>query len=446
MDDALHTTEPSFLIDEHRLEQLCISVATQNNGLARKLRQTERLSPSELMDLYYAQKGRCALTGVPLEYHDSMKHCKRMQLDHIIEKRAREAEKRVIAGESGYQFGKAACITNVQWVCRFANMVKEYVRSSGLEYASLISAMSNQCKDGFPIRRNATFLGHAGRRAFRENVIRDAIEKDASVSPRHVVELLLGTIGEAEYQVVLRNMKELGWKTRRDSSYFELQKEAISAVIASHGNIWLKQSDFVDAVNAKFAAIRLPVIKSKAHIIDLAARCEIFIHTQTTKKHGRRACPGDGSALLSLLRQEGQKGMSRAACVDWLKSRNVAESTCADFIDQMMTIGCIYKSPDGENLVASLTRKEAAEKIGVSKNRLKKWGTMDWAGGVSGPAYYKASPKGQTYYRHEDIEDFMSEREPHHLDLSQCGQRIACVEGGKLGGRPTSQLSQNATA
>lgn len=446
MDDTLHASEPAFLIDEHRLEKLCVSIARQNNELARKLGQVERLSPSELMDLYYAQKGRCALSGLPLEFHDSMKHYRRIQLDHIIEKRAREAEKRVAAGESGYQFGKVACITNVQWVCRFANMIKEYVRSSGADYTCCVNGLSEQCKAGFPLRNNAAFLGNSGKRAFREDLIRRSLADNPNVSAPYVVELLAGTIGESSYQTVVRHMRELGWQAKTDRSRLELQREAIHAAVAKHGCVWASYRDFAQSVNAEFTARGLPAIKATHHVVSMAAKAGITIKTERTSTKGRRACPGDGSAFLKLLKLAGPKGMNRDACVDWLKSRHVADSACGEFLDQMMSLGCVYESSDGTHLIAALTRKEAAEKIGVSKNRLKKWGRMDWAGGISGPAYAKASSKGRTYYRHEDVQEFISEREPHHLDLSRCGQRIACVEGGKLGGRPTSQLLQNATA
>jgi hypothetical protein len=146
-----------------------------------------------------------------------------------------------------------------------------------------------------------------------------------------------------------------------------------------------------------------------------------------------------------MIKPSGSVGVPNEHCLEWLRERLVDDVFCDEFIEQLISAGSVYRSADNKRIIAALTREEAAQKIGVSKTRLKKWGRMDWAGGVSGPPYIKASSKGRTYYKHDDVDNFIAHREPHSLDLSRCGQRELCVEGGKLGGRPKSKIVQNAT-
>jgi hypothetical protein len=443
--DVRHSDADSFLIDEERLEKLCVSVARQNNELARRVGQDERIRPSELMDLYYAQRGRCAISGVPLEYHEGMKHHRRIQLDHIVEKRARAAIDGVINGRSPYQFGKIACITNVQWVCRFANMIKEYVRSAGVDYEQCLSAMLAQSRERFPIRSAAVFLGSSGAREFREQQIKKILADNPHVSAAAVCNALAGTTGEAHEATIRREMTELGWRSTRTGVHFNLQKECIMRVVSQHGTAWATRKSFAIAVNNEFALHGLPVISTNYLIDHLAIKCGVAIETKFHRKvRKRRACPGDGRAFVEMLKKNGKDGMMLSACNDWIVDRGIDETDVTQFIDGLIAIGCVYRSSDNNSLIAALTRQEAAKMIGVSKNRLKKWGRMDWAGGLSGPAYIKASSKGRTYYTHEDVDNFIAEREPHWLDLSQSGQRRGCVEGGKLGGRPSGKMLQNA--
>jgi hypothetical protein len=371
---------------------------------------------------------------MPLEYHESLKHYRRVQLDHIVEKRARAAEKALLSGQTATQYGKVACISNVQWVCRFANMIKEYVRSAGFSYKDCIEAMYRQCEADFPLRKSATNLGLKGQRSFRLKVISRTLENNPFATPTEIVEALSGTVGEASYQSVHRLMKEMGWRSKRDHAHFEAQRNAINAVVLESGHEWERRQDFADAVNGAFERTGLPQV-SVTRISELVSRCGIQIKLKKRRKH-RKPCPGDHVAFLQMLKTHGHVGLDLQSCRQWASDRGFSSEDAEAVFANLTDCGAVYVSSNESSLIASLTRQEAAAQIGVSKNRLKKWGRMDWSGGISGPAYFKASAKGITYYRHEDVESFVRSRGSNELDLSRAGQRECCVHGGKRGGRP----------
>lgn len=426
--------QPAFVIDEERLAKLCDSVARNNNELARSVGQPERLTGSELMDLYYAQGGRCALTGCPLEYHESLKHYRRIQLDHIVERKARCVVANAIAGDGPTEYGKIACISNVQWVCRFANWMKEYIRCAGLDYAETVRAMAQHADDGFLLRSNAAYLGAKGKREFREKAVREMLAANKYVTAVEVLNSLRGTPGESCYQRVIMTMKQCGWDSSHEIAYMDQRRAVIASVIAEHGLSWNTVKDLAKVVNAGFVDAGMKPLTSFDWIKNESMALNAGVTFARTRKR-RNCCQGDKRAFHEWLRESGETGRSIEECVNFFESRAIKPDAASEALDLIIQSGAVYEASDGGRLVAALTRDEAAATIGVSPNRLKKWGTCNWDA-LSGPAFTKASDKGKTYYRHEDIRAFTESRNRHALDLSVAGRREACVAGGSLGGRP----------
>lgn len=425
--------EPAFIIDEERLAKVCESVARNNNELARSVGQPERLTASELMDLYYAQGGRCALTGCPLEYHESLKHYRRIQLDHIVERKARRVVANAIAGNSPTEYGKIACISNVQWVCRFANWIKEYIRSAGLDYADTVRAMAQHADEGFLLRSGAAHLGAKGKREFREKVVREMLGANRYVTAVEVLNALRGTPGESCYQRVIMTMKQCGWDSSHEIAYMDQRRAVIASVIAKHGVSWSTVKDLAKVVNAGFVDAGMKPLTSCDWIKNEAMAINAGVTFARTRK--RNLCQGDKRAFVEWLRKSGEAGHSVEECVDFFESRGIKQDAISEAIASVVHSGAVYEASDEGRLIAALTRDEAAATIGVSPNRLKKWGTRNWDA-LSGPAFTKASDRGRTYYRHEDIRAFSESRNRHALDLSVAGRRESCVAGGSLGGRP----------
>lgn len=426
-----------YLIDYERLCKLCQVIAHHNNDMARILGQKERLSPTELIDLYYAQRGRCALTGCPLEWHESMKHGRRLELDHIVEQKAKKVVANAVSGSGPTEYGKIACITNVQWVCRFANRLKEYVRCADLPFKETICDMAEQLSQGCPLRSHADYLGAKGRREFRENFLKETTAKRPGVSAAELCGLLVGTKGEASYSTVLKDMKRLELlNSRKDSSRSQLRRSVVSEVIELHGTIFQSKQHFVDIANSLAGpGGECSPTQWTNHANQIGAVLT-FLKSSRASPVRSEVCAGDRQACLSALREVADEGMTEESLRHELVARGAPSHLVDAIISQVCDLGAVY-SHEGK-LFAALTRAETADRLGVSRNRPKKWGRSDWPDQFAGPPFIKKSTKGLTYYKRHEVDEFASRRGSHPLDFSVQGHRDGCVIGGSLGGRPAT--------
>jgi len=157
----------------------------------------------------------------------------------------------------------------------------------------------------------------------------------------------------------------------------------------------------------------------------------------------RSPCSQDRAAVLFVAREAGPQGIARHEIIDAVVSTNKPEQIVLAAIDELIEAGRLQQAVSGnEALVYAADSKEAAEIIGVSVTRLKKWATRNWDGCEKKPEFFKASdkPKGHRFYALDKLHKFVESRTPHRLDLSVAGKRESCVTGGSLGGRPKQRL------
>lgn len=427
--------EPIYLITEEQIARIARARAAHNNSYAKLIGQSSALKPSELIDLYYRMKGRCAISGFPLEYHERIMHPRSIELDHIVECRRRQQLSAAISGGTS-DAGMIAHIDNVQWVCRFANIMKQQAVNQGVGLVEVCRAIAVQGEAGYPLRSDAAFLGFKGRSEYRKQVILDCINNNPVCPLSLVMDKLAGTPGEASHAVVRQHMRELGWTDSRPT-YIHIRNQAISSVIAAHGHVWVNQRDFQQAVKAELASRGVqknPAVcwlKKKAREMGIS-----LVFGASDRQQARSVCAGDKARLLSILKPMGRQGAQRCDLVALMVSNNMADTIAQITIDRLVEFGAIYiRQADGA-VVASLTREQAASRIGVSVNRLKKWAASAWDGKDAGPPFMKCSSKSLTFYKHEDVDEFVANRGSHPFDLSVAGERSACVEGGRMGGRP----------
>ena len=161
---------PLFLISDADVDRMCSGRARYNNGIANQCGQPERVTASELRDLYYNAGGRCAYCTDAMEYH-------KIELDHIVEARRRAVLSARISGEK-VDFGAIADISNLQWVCKKCNSLKELCRRNGINLTEYVARVADQAANGFPIRANAKHLGARGHAAYRREFILKMIAED----------------------------------------------------------------------------------------------------------------------------------------------------------------------------------------------------------------------------------------------------------------------------
>ena len=418
---------------------VCQSRASDCNRQAAARGEDSRVAASELFDLFVRQQGKCAITGLTMEYKKGQIAGPLVpQLDHILEVRRshggralflmRKSEEPSDAGEKG----KAADIENLQWVCKFANGVKERFRQAGLPLEQTCLRIAENAKAGFPIRSKCHNLGLRGAQKFRKDFIQKQLSDFPGISAMQIHENLVGTDGEACYSVILKTMTELGWKASEIRNWKERRIQVLKE-LSTDGVIRFESfRDFLEMANKASGHHRgfsHSCWRQDAHSVGI-------VFARALRRSVSTVSNGDLAACVSHLRDAGDRGDTKQGLCEWCESREIPDKLVANLLEQLISFGAVYEYQ--ERYYAALTRTEAAHLIGVSPNRLKKWGRSDWGNLLAGPPFIKKTKKGKTYYRRHDVAEFIQSRGKHPLDFSVAGQRTSCVDGGRLGGRPSA--------
>lgn len=423
------------LLTEDVLLKVCKSRARQLNQLAAARGQSKRTSASELMDMYYQQAGRCDDIGVILEYHSSKHTPFSMEIDHIKEINRHKSLKQ--ANEQfAQESGECADIENLRWVCRFANQFKEACRSAGINRNEIVKKMAEIITSGISLRATCKHLGAKGRKQFRGEFIKQCVAQNTGISAAEVCRRLQGTIGEACENVVRCHMKELGFLQHSSSKTWpELRRQVLLKLHSECGLCFDSVESFLEIANQRlqhWKGYTVHVWRNDAKLIGLRISFKGAAEGYRTRARST-VCNGDMCVCLHILKRVGDCGIEQDALLRQCRERGIPDHLAEDTLNQVLESFAAYEH---QGLIfAALTRAEAAKRIGVSRNRLKKWGRSDWHDQFAGPGFCKTSKKGLTYYRRHDVDEFISNRGTHHLDLSSCGQRPGCVTGGAIGGQ-----------
>jgi hypothetical protein len=423
--------KPCFAISDEAITRIASTRARQCNSMASELGQKERLKASCLIDMYHQCGGVCNYCTTTLTEDN-------IQLDHIIETRYRAARRAMLSGSS-IEAGKIACLDNVQWLCALCNELKERFRARGVDLVEWANAVKGQADLAFPVRRNCVHLGTTGAREFREKAITEEVKANPHVTAKRMCELLEGTPGEASYACVMQCMKERGWQPERRGEVAKNRRIAIVKQMFDSGRTeWESESVLCDALNDEYG---IDDAFSKACWRSSMYSAGVSFSVNTSRHYARkeraRMCAGDKQACLLVISQHGDVGAISSQIENDCVSRGVPKHLIADVLNVLKAEFRVYESQDGGRLFASLTRKEAASRIGLKANRLKKFASKAFAHKNMGPPFMKVSEKADTFYRRDDVEHFARNREKTAFDL--CGAD-GTHAGGKLGGRPKQRL------
>ena len=437
---ACNTAE--FGINEQDIERICGTRARQNNNNARLCGESDSLKASDLLDLYYKQAGKCCTCACVLTVQS-------IQLDHIVEVNGRAKLAAFIAGRP-HAFGPTAAIENVQWICRTCNCVKETCRRNGIDLTQYMKAVAAQASEGFPIRKSVVVTGSfKSKSQLRVAVLKQLFEKRRqSLTVREACDAIHGTDYDCCPTLVTRELRRIGW---RGASWRSSQKIAVVLeVLASTDGPMKTKTDWwrlandamVERINMSICFVRFCQIVDD-HGIRLSVLEEAPAYLPPTLKL-RSPCSLDRASVLAVAKEAGTHGLTKQEIGDKVISPNKPEQIIMAAIDELIDAGRLQQSASAnDKLVYAASSKEAAQIIGVSTTRLKKWASRNWDGLAEKPDFFKASdkPKGHRFYALDKLHAFSESRRKHKLDLSVSGQRQACVDGGKLGGRPAFAAS-----
>jgi hypothetical protein len=313
-----------------------------------------------------------------------------------------------------------------------------------------VKAVAAQASQGFPIRKAVVVTGSfKSKSQLRADVLKQLFDqRRQSLTVREACDAIHGTDYDCRPTLVTRELRRIGW---RGASWRSSQKIAVVLdVLASTAGPMKTKTDWwrlandamVERINMSVCFVRFCQMVDD-HGIQLNVLEEAPAYRPDTIRL-RSPCSLDRAAVLAVAKEAGTNGLTKREIGDKVTSPNRPEQIIMAAIDELIETGRLQQSAKAdERLVYAASSKEAAQIIGVSTTRLKKWASRNWDGLSEKPDFFKATdkPKGHRFYPLDRLHAFSESRGKHRLDLSVSGQRQACVDGGKLGGRPAFSAS-----
>lgn len=405
-----------FRISEDRVRQIARNRATHLNAEARQAGQQQRVTATDLEDLYYKQGGRCAITGFLLEDHGANKHPLAIRADHIQNVNRRSTFFRIANGEHVCT-AALADINNIQWVCHMANTFKQLVVGYGMNWADVIAGCHSQAINGFPIRANALVCGSVStKRGKRIELMQAEFERLGHALNSHDIHShFVGTELEAHYSTILKELKSIGWCGARHAS--EMRRQVVQQMAAdaiATGKQLNRMIDWCAELNRiikeRFGWPSISVVRFRQICEELGVTFRVS--SPQSKTLLRDASAAEKVAIREYLRDKGREGACESDLENDLASDTFVPSLFPSALAQLTSNGQIERH--GNRLFYCMTRKEAAETIGVSVHRLKKWAVFE-----TGPKFLKSAtnPKGECYYSVRTLYEFAELRTPTPFDL-----------------------------
>lgn len=405
---------PDLRISEAEIERISKRRANQINAEARMAGQPQRVTASQLEELYYKQLGRCAITGFPLEDHGAVHHPLAIRADHIENVRRQSTFTRRAQGEN-FVSAPFADIENIQWVCHMANMLKQSVVLYGMDYRKVIFGCYEQAAAGFPLRTNA---GECGNRKIRTTkriqFLQSEFDKKGHLlNSREMHKHFAGTELDACYQTVLREMKSIGWCGQRHASAIKKEMlKAMAAEVLAEAKPPKRMREWCNEFNA---AVHDKHGWPGVSIVYFTMMCDelsVSFPVKNQRRVVRQASSSEKLSIRQFLKGKNGDGAIPEEVASAMASDTFIAQVFDKALSELLTAGQVEKHEG--RLFYCMNRNEAAKEIGVSIHRLKKWA---WAG--IGPEFLKTpfNVKGECYYSVRTLGSFIESRQRTRFDL-----------------------------
>ncbi len=418
----MESSEPTeYKIAEDAVAKICMNRARFMNSEAQQAGQSQRITATDLEDLYYKQGGRCAICGVPVEDHGGQKHPRAIQADHIqnVNRRSTFAARAAGGNVDG---ALIADISNVQWVCRLCNTLKQIVVSSGVDWSEHISGCHKQSAAGFPLRNNVAVCGsRASRRGRRMAWMQEQFAmRGHALSSGDVSAHFRGTELEAHLATYLKELKSIGWCGMRHMAEVRravVQEMAERAFSSGEELATFKEwcGQFNKVITERYGWPSVSTTRFQQLCEESGA---LFFTTRVQAKTLERVASSSEKAMIrAFLKEKGRLGASIQDVCDSLVSDTFTLSLFEKAMNELAAIGQIERH-DGRAFYC-MSRKEAAEVLGVKVHKFKKWAAYG-----NGPVFLKSpsNTKGDCYYSSRTLFDFAESRRVKTLELACAGQ------------------------
>jgi len=136
----------AFMIPPSSLMRLCKQIAGRQQKEASLLKQPCDCTAERLFALYYAQRGRCNDTGIPMTYVQGSRCATSIEIDHI-EQVMRPSSFESVSNGGGSVGGMSGMMANIRFVCRLAHQLRHKMDGFAFDrqqiYARLYVAIEN---------------------------------------------------------------------------------------------------------------------------------------------------------------------------------------------------------------------------------------------------------------------------------------------------------------
>lgn len=202
----------AFVIDPRLLFRKCKELANQQKALAKRLKQPCDVTAERLVALYKKQRGRCAISGVPLTYSPGEREQTSINLDHIKNIERGRSLDSVAAGGASVG-GNAGMMDNLRFVCQAMHYIRDRLEQVSPEFGDLRARLAVWFELGSPCNQSVSIDDAKSFATSSEDVERaiDAMTDRGRqrITVRQITQRLTATGLQFSYAHVLRYVRNL---------------------------------------------------------------------------------------------------------------------------------------------------------------------------------------------------------------------------------------------
>lgn len=139
----------AFMIPPSNLMRLCKEIAGRQQKEASQLKQPCDCTAERLFAMYYAQRGRCNDTGIPMTYVRGSRCATSIEIDHI-EQVMRRGSFESVSNGGGSVGGMSGMMANLRFVCRIAHQLRHKMDGCALDRKQVYTRLYVAIESGAP--------------------------------------------------------------------------------------------------------------------------------------------------------------------------------------------------------------------------------------------------------------------------------------------------------
>lgn len=403
----------AFLIEVRLLHRKCKELAHQQAATARRLKQPCDVTPEKLVALYKRQRGRCAISGVPMTWKPGLRHPTSINLDHIEDIRRDESLDAVSRGEPAVG-GQAGMMTNIRFVCQAMHYIRNKLEDVTPDFGDLRGRLAVQLELGPPcnndididsvvcfssshedVERAIDDITCSGkRRLSAKSVCQRLTMASISHSYHHVLRYLQNLYGcdaksveqRERVAIAARMFHEnqqfldlIGWVGRRNRTWFSVVDPDYLKALVRHG---------YDSIGAdarqEDLCIAFQVVTGKLPPSTQSQLCRSSQCVRQKLSHWSRPTPATRAKVLDIIKSAGRGGIAKQELASLICSGDSLASLPNSNAYVAMVSAVVMQIADELNqrrliditegvCVARLLLVDAAKYCGLTKNTLGKY-------------------------------------------------------------------------